>query len=392
VIENQFADITPTAKKMLAEYDLCDFCLGRMFAKKLRLQSNRMLGKKLHTLLKSTSTKCYICKNLFDAIPYYVQKMLDVSSGYEFETFLVGAKLRPSVLDRDDHIRSKFQIRVDAVKTNMTREIAKRFARRSKKRAEFADPDVVFTIDFKDESCTIQSRPIFMHGRYTKRSRNIPQKQRPCANCKGKGCVTCNHHGIAEFDSVEGAISQLLFERFGAIQAKITWIGGEDATSLVLGSGRPFFVKLLNPKRRKIRLPEKVRAGQITILGLKLATKIPNMPLQFESDVLLTISSEMTVDANIIDKLGVLENSTVAVYDDSGKRSEKVVRNVKYETLSQNSFALLMTADGGLPLKHFVSGDNVFPNITDLLGIPCRCDTFDFKRIRITNQHFLHHS
>jgi tRNA pseudouridine synthase 10 len=100
----------------------------------------------------------------------------------------------------------------------------------------------------------------------------------------------------------------------------------------------------------------------------------------------------MTVDANIIDKLGVLENSTVAVYDDSGKRSEKVVRNVKYETLSQNSFALLMTADGGLPLKHFVSGDNVFPNITDLLGIPCRCDTFDFKRIRITNQHFLHHS
>jgi tRNA pseudouridine synthase 10 len=385
VIENQFADITPTAKKMLAEYDLCDFCLGRMFAKKLRLQSNRMLGKKLHTLLKSTSTKCYICKNLFDAIPYYVQKMADVSSGYEFETFLVGAKLRPSVLDRDDHIRSKFQIRVDAVKTNMTREIAKRFARRSKKRAEFADPDVVFTIDFKDESCTIQSKPIFMHGRYTKRSRNIPQKQRPCANCKGKGCVTCNHHGIAEFDSVEGAISQLLFERFGAIQAKITWIGGEDATSLVLGSGRPFFVKLLNPKRR-------IKAGQITILGLTRAPKIPNMPLQFESDVLLTISSEMTVDANIIDKLGVLENSTVAVYDDSGKRSEKVVRNVKYETLSQNSFALSMTADGGLPLKHFVSGDNVFPNITDLLGIPCRCDTFDFKRIRITNQHFLHHS
>lgn len=392
MIKNQIAGIMPTAKKMLAEYDLCDFCLGRMFTKKLHLQSNRMLGRKLHALLKYNSNKCYICKNLFDTIPYYVQKIIDASSGYEFGTFLVGAKLRPSILDRDDHIRSKFQIRVDAVKTNMTREIARRFARRSKKKIAFEDPDVVFTIDFKDESCTIQSKPLFVCGRYTKRSRTMPQKQRPCANCKGKGCVTCNHHGIAEFDSVEGVISQLLFERFGAVQAKITWIGGEDATSLVVGSGRPFFAKLLNPRRRKIRLPEKIKMGQVTIIGLKQIPKIPNMLLQFESDVLLTISSDAPIGAEALCKLNVLENSTVAVYDESGKRSEKAVHKVKYDILSQNSFTLSMTADGGLPLKHFVSGDNVFPNITDLLGIQCRCDTFDFKRIRMANQHFLHHN
>ncbi len=112
-------------------------------------------------------------------------------------------------------------------------------------------------IDFKADSCTVQTRPVFLWGQYTKTERGTPQKQKPCGTCLGKGCIDCNYHGISEFDSVEGLISEYLFEKFGAMQTKITWIGGEDSTSLVLGSGRPFFVKLLHPKKRHPRLPKK---------------------------------------------------------------------------------------------------------------------------------------
>lgn len=383
-MEKKLAEAISVSKAILGEFDLCDHCLGRMFAKKLRLQSNQRLGKRIRALVKAKGTKCYICRNLFDSVPYYVEKMQAASECYDFETFLVGAKLRPSVLDRDDHIRSKFRlIGADAVKTAMTRHLAKQLARRTGKKSQFVDPDVTFMVDFKSESCSIQSKPVYLFGRYTKKARGIPQKQRPCENCQGKGCVTCSHHGIAEFDSVEGMISKYLFERFGAAQARITWIGGEDVSSLVLGAGRPFFVKLLNPKRRRIRLPSTVSADRIEILNLKQTSKLPTGPVQFSSQVTLLVSSEAPILPEDLAKLDSLEG-TVAVYD-SGKRAEKFIKNVSYRAQSASTFSLSMTAEGGLPLKRLVSGENVFPNVSDLLGAKCRCETFDFEQVTIAN-------
>lgn len=386
------SDVLHISRKILGEYDLCDDCLGRLFVKKLHLQSNSRLGKKLHALLRKKTIKCYICKNLFDSLGHYVEKLDHISKEYEFETFLVGAKIKPSILDRDDQIRSQFQLRgIDSIKTAITRHLARQFSKKTGAAANPAEPDVVFTVDFKADSCTIQSKPLFLFGRYTKSVRGVPQKQKPCENCLGKGCVTCKQHGMTEFDSVEGMISKMLFERFGAVQTKITWVGGEDATSKVLGSGRPFFVKLINPKKRNIRMEKKIPADKITVLNLKKIPRLPAGPISFISYVTLLISSEQPLSDQTISKLDELQKSKITVYEDSGKRSEKSVRNVRYRAESDNLLALSMTAEGGLPMKHFVSGENVFPNISDLLGTKCRCETFDFEEISITNQHFLHH-
>ena len=54
--------------------------------------------------------------------------------------------------------------------------------------------------------------------------------------------------------SIEGIISQYIFKKFGGTTTKFTWIGGEDKSSLVLGSGRPFFVKLHHPNKRTSKL------------------------------------------------------------------------------------------------------------------------------------------
>lgn len=391
IVNKKLAAVTSASQKILREYDLCDHCLGRLYAKKLKLKSNQRLGKKLHKTLKVKSTKCYICKNIFDDLRHYVEKMRDASGSYEFKTFLVGAKLKPSIIDRDDQIRSQYRLKgIDAVKTNVTRELSRLFTQKTKKKAQPSDPDVVFMADFKQESCSIHSKPISFFGRYTKKARDIPQKQKPCSNCQGKGCVTCNHHGISEFDSVEGMISKFLFEKFGAAQAKITWIGGEDTTSTVSGSGRPFFVKIFNPKKRTIRLSKKIPLEKITLLSLKKIDRIPIGPIQFVSNVTLLIISERPLPEERLLRLDELQKSHIAVYDASGKRAEKTVRSVRCKMNSENSFFLQLTAEGGLPLKRLVSGDNVFPNVSDLLEMKCRCEKFDFEDIQMANQHFLH--
>ena len=44
--------IISKAKQITNEFNLCESCLGRLFAKNLSLTSNRLLGKKIKNLLK----------------------------------------------------------------------------------------------------------------------------------------------------------------------------------------------------------------------------------------------------------------------------------------------------------------------------------------------------
>jgi tRNA pseudouridine synthase 10 len=382
----KYANVLNLSQKILDEYDLCDYCLGRLFTKKLGLASNKKLGQKIHKHFKKQSKKCHTCKNIFDGLQIYLQKMLESSSNYEFRTFLVGAILKPSVLDRDDHIRSQFKLKgIDSIKTNITKELAKQFSKKTKKRLHQMEPDLTITVDFKTESCSAYSRPVFVSGRYTKQTRDIPQKQRPCDNCHGKGCLTCNLHGISDFDSVEGMISKYLFEKFGAQQAKITWIGGEDSSSLVLGSGRPFFAKLTNPKKRNPKLPKKIKMDKITLRALKQVSKLPAGPLPFVSKAKILVSTENPVRVEDLAKLEDLQKGTIAIYEGVGKRVEKSIHRISYKPNSENSFYLFIKVDGGVPLKRLVAGDDVFPNVSDLISNKSKCEIFDFEEVRITN-------
>jgi len=46
-------------------------------------------------------------------------------------------------------------------------------------------------------------------------------------------------------------------------------------------------------------------------------------------------------------------------------------------------FTLMIKAEGGLPVKRFVSGDDVSPGISKILDIPCTCQEFDFFDIEV---------
>ena len=165
---------------------------------------------------------------MFETFDQVVAHMIENSSLHKFSTFLVGTTLKTSVSDNDDFIKSKFRIRGGInIKTQVNYELGKKFARRTKTKTEINIPDITFKINFKDDSCRIQSRSLFAYGRYTKNRRNIPQKQKSCKNCQGKGCTACNFHGLGNFNSVEGQITQFLNMKYNSKQIKINWIGGE---------------------------------------------------------------------------------------------------------------------------------------------------------------------
>jgi len=79
--------------------------------------------------------------------------------------------------------------------------------------------------------------------------------------------------------------------------------------------------------------------------------------------------------------LRILLTAPVVVYEKSGKRSEKCISDLKYKKTSKNSFTLFIKAEGGLPVKRFVDGDDVTPGIRQIINDKCTCITFDFLEI-----------
>ena len=379
---SDYQKIIPIANQILKRYELCENCLGRLFSRQLHLSSNRLLGKRLKKNPDSAQ-KCYICKNLFESLDRFIGLMLDASTDYSFSSFSVGVMIKPSIIDRDDYIRSEYRLKgIDGIKTDVSRELRKSFSRKTKKTVDLLDPDVTFTINAKDESCQLRSKSIFFSGRYLKTSRGIPQKQWSCTNCSGKGCRMCNFHGISEFDSVEGIISQFFFKKFGGTIAKFTWIGSEDKSSLVLGTGRPFFVKIQNPLKRDLRLTS-VTFDSLKMIHPKIIQEPPKKHPKFNSSIEIKISTEDEVDLRNLKKLSSLQEQPIVIYEKSGKRSEKRVFSARYKKNSSKTFTLFIRVQGGLPVKRFVTSDNVAPGISQILNTPCICQEFDFLDIEV---------
>ena len=54
---------------------------------------------------------------------------------------------------------------------------------------------------------------------------------------------------------------------------------------------------------------------------------------------------------------------------------------MRYKKNSKNVFTMTITAEGGLPIKRFIVGDDVLPNISAILDTPCMAQEFDFLDI-----------
>ena len=377
---SNYSEITSIANSILKKYDLCDQCLGRLFSKQLHLSSNKFLGKKLKKNYTSKG-KCYVCKDLFSNLDYFLKLMLDLSSNYEFQTYGVGIIIKPSIVDRDDFIRSKYKLKgIDSIKTDIAKELIKLFTKKTQKTLDSFDPEITFTVNLKDESCQLHSKSITIFGKYIKSERGYAQKQTSCDNCSGTGCRVCDFHGISEFESIEGIISKLIFKKFGGTTTKFTWIGGEDKSSLVLGNGRPFFVKIKNPSKRKSKLSDE-KFDSVSVFNLKLVDTFPKKPLNFYSRIKIKISAKLQINSKKLKKLKDLTTCPIVIYEKSGKRYEKKIFDLKYKKNSTNLFTIIMSAEGGFPIKRFVIGDDVSPNISSLLDNSCVAQEFDFLDI-----------
>lgn len=357
------------ASAILKNYTLCNACLSRQ------------LSPAKSDLKKDYATKnggaCYICSGLMGNLDDLLSLVLDALKEYQFKTFLIGAILPSQMLEREDEVRAKFKIKgTESIKSDLTRKLGKLLGNATNTRVDYRRPDVTINLDLTKKEVIVRARAIHLFGRYVKNIRGLNQKQERCQICRGKGCAQCNNTGLSGFDSVEGIIVKKLINSFNCESAKFAWVGGEDKDSLVLNEGRPFFVKMINPRSR-FADPKAISSGDdVQVRFIKEVERLPDKPLRFKVKARLTIECERSIDDAALEKLKQLNNADVKFL---GKKSREVSKHIHEfnARASDNMLEVSMLADGGLTIKQLVGGDGIEPSVSQLIGCKAICKSFD---------------
>jgi tRNA pseudouridine synthase 10 len=353
---------------LLKQYRLCRWCFGRHAAGRTK-----------------PDKQCYICRGLMDGLDSIANRVLGAVRDYEFETFLIGATLPTQIYEREDAMRARLKIRgKETVKNQLTRELGMRLGRMVGKKVEYMKPEITVSLTIDKENnvdVAVKSRPLALFGRYVKKSRGVPQKQDRCPSCEGRGCASCNYSGLSGYGSIEGVIAKWLVEMTGGQVPKFSWIGSEDQSSLVVGTGRPFYARVFNPKKRRLKKSTIKRDG-ITAT-LKVIEDKPELQPRFKVKTKIHAKCEKALTKQDIKKLSSLAGAVVS-FENRSKTATKKIHSARARRIGGNQFALTMVADGGLMIKQFVGGEEYMkPNISEILGAKCECITFDILDVSL---------
>ncbi len=437
-------EIIDQAINILTEYKLCDNCLGRQFALLGTKTSNAergyslkmaltLIGHKysmsdkergenllrivaingfftpaLETLRKkgfelNIEGKCEICENIFSKKEEIAKKIASGLEVYNFNSFLIGSKVSPRISEKEDVLRSTFEINTgEALKAEINREIGKILTVITGKDVEFDRPDILIVLDAEDLSLSIEVNPLYISGRYLKLVRGIPQTRWPCRECGGEGCERCNGTGKMYQESVEEIIAKPVLEITEGEESRFHGAGREDIDARMLGNGRRFVLEIKNPKKRSMDLKEleniiNTRSeGKIGVMNLSFSNKEEVRRIKA-----LAQTSSKTYSALVefkdqvpLEKLELLKTKLSGgtirqqtplrvLHRRANLVRTKKVFKVDYKMLNSNRLELIIECQGGLYVKELISGDEgrTEPNVSSILNTEAKCLELDVIKV-----------
>lgn len=352
-----------------SKFALCEVCLRRQGE-----------GQRLSVVPPSD---CFICEGLTSRVEELSKRVLSSVRGIEYASFSIGVILPPGVQEKEDEVRSSLKMRGrETIKSEISREISRRVIKLARKKVDRLKPDLTAVVDTGSQSVQLATKPIFVHGWYTK-PRGIAQRRSFCGTCNGRRCADCANTGYSKEPSVESLVSSRLGRLMGSDKMKFTWLGSEDAESTVERPGRPFVVELKSPKKR---IPPKkfwiasgrgrIEISRLTVLSGK-PMRLPNFI--FTTRVVLKPSTRVA-NQDVKALASQLKMTPVQFRSSKGKLVSKVVHSIRAKASGEKIIAAIKM-DGGLPVKRLVGGESVSPSISELLKTPLICEKFDIIRV-----------
>jgi tRNA pseudouridine synthase 10 len=387
-----------------AQFQLCDPCLGRLFAKVGRGFENRNRGVIAREILAlapiGNEADCTLCKGLTSKMDLLAELAVDAFGGWEYTTFLIGTKFEPEILAAEETVWAEVGAsQTEPIKAEFNREIGKRVEKLVGKEAEFLKPDIVAVIDTTYESVDVQVASSYIYGRYRKLSREIPQTRWPCRECRGRGCDRCHDTGKMYPDSVEELVGRIALKHSNGKDHSFHGMGREDIDALMLGNGRPFILEIKEPKIRSLdfkTLQDEVNASTEMIQISELRASNGDEVVRIKSArPLKSYRVHVAFDApvneeNLKEVVVSLGGTNIAQQTPNRvmhrradlNRDRKVV-TIEAKLLNPCEAVFDITAEAGTYIKEFTHGDGgrTVPSIAGELGVGCEVRTLDVLNI-----------
>jgi len=380
--------------EILKEGYVCDHCLGRQFAQllsgfgneergkilryfvamlidsgeKINVDSSNFFGIKFHNKKVKTKKpkKCYVCSKLFKELKKKVKLISKKLEKYEYETFLIGCKLTPGLIEREQDLWSKIGIEwCESIKTAINRELGKEVERITGKKMNRKMPDITVNIDLNTDRVELNVRSIYVYGKYQKLTRDMPQTK-----WKRKIFKT----------SVQGIIEKPLLKQTKSKDSSFHGSGREDVNVRCLG-WRPFVIELIRPIKRKIdlrRILKKInKSKKVKVKSLKIVDKNVVRKIKFadyDKTYKAVVSFENPVKS--LKNVSRLKNNIISQRTPIRvlrRRSDKIrrrkVKEIKYKMLNKTKAEFKIRTQSGLYVKELITGDNgrTEPSISSLL-------------------------
>jgi len=394
----------------IARSGVCDHCLGRMFGKLGTGMTNDLRGRILRDKLREKGIDapaeefCPLCENVFDMMDRFAEAAAESINEVESDNFLIGTRIEPEIVEREKEIKERYNLEnSETIKAELNREIGKLALPMIHRPVEFKNPQVVALVDTRFADVTLDISPVFIAGRYTKYSREIPQTIWPCRVCHGKGCDHCNGKGKMYPTSVQEIIGDIALEMAEGQEHFFHGMGREDIDACMLGDGRPFVLEISQPRKRYIDLDElERRANQTDMAGFNSLKFVQREAVErykaAASDKVYHVHVIAEGKVNKEELVRVAQSfKDVTIDQRTPRRVEHrradLVRKRKIhwceaEWISDDSFDLDLETDSGTYVKEFVSGDEgrSIPSFSERLGIQCKVQTLDVMAIQFEEQ------
>ncbi len=385
-------DLQEIARK-IAEYKLCDACLGRQFAKVEHGLTNVERGRKIRQILNLDRVDykdCWLCEGLMGEIEKFAELVVEELKEYDFKTFLIGCKVDEEILMKERRIETEYS---ESIKRELNREIGKIVSKKLNKPADFKSPDIVAIVNTIYDFVELDIRPIFIYGRYKKLKRGIPQTKWYCRKCRGRGCEYCNYKGKMYEESVEELISKKALEMFDAKDEEFHGAGREDIDVLMLGNGRPFILEIKEPRKRNIKLDElqklinEYAKGKVEVSDLRYASrheiekiKSAKYPKIYRVKIRFEENGKINEAVNALRGKIISQRTPKRV---AHRRVDKIrykkILDIYVEDLKMNEATIIVKAEAGTYIKELVTGDDgrTTPSLSELAGVKLEVESLD---------------
>ncbi|MDD1685543.1 tRNA pseudouridine(54/55) synthase Pus10 [Methanoregula sp.] len=402
-------EMNEQVKAILAYGEACDHCLGRFFGKRSHGLSNDERGRGLKIALalaenqpyKKFAGTCWVCGNFFDDVPVWADRVIEATKGIEHSTFLVGCRVPPMIAENEEMVWSDLSLaEPEPFKSEVNREVGKAVSAKTGKVVDFKKPEVVAILDPSNGNVEVQINSAFFYGRYQKFERGIPQTHWDCRACHGAGCEKCNFTGAQYLDSVEELIGRPVIEAFDAENAVLHGAGREDIDARMVGTGRPFILEVVSPKKRSIDLAELEEAinrtaeGRVSVAIKRWADRAEVETLKSNKAhkkyrILVEVDGELSAD-EFAKAVKTLEGVTIyqrtperVAHRRADKVRERTVLGIECMGQQDGKFIVEVLGEAGLYIKELVSGDSgrTRPSLAEILNRTAHVTSLDVTQV-----------